>query len=510
MKILDCTLRDGGYYTNWDFDVHVVDAYVSAMDKLPVEYLEIGYRNNPSSTYLGQFGYTPLSSIKAIRAGTQKKLSVMLNEKSTRLADAHALLKPISGYVDMVRLAVSPDNLDRAIALSKVVVGMGFEVSFNLMYMSKWVRDRRLLDGLCELCGAATLLCMVDSFGGITPSDVRHAFSEVRKVADIPLGFHGHNNLQLALINALTAIECGAEFVDTTVLGMGRGAGNLNLELLLTYLNRHNELEVDFNVLGDLVSAFSHLYEKYRWGTTLPYMISGANDIPQKVVMEWVANRVYSFNSVVRALDNCRSHSLDNARFPVFVPARKYASVVVVGGGPNAVAHMPALREYLVNRRDVALVFSTARNAAAYLDMPNDAYYCIVGNEGRRLMKNLGDKARSGQCILPPYPRKMGTEVPAVVSDKTFELNGIDFIEEYHDSVTAIALQLAGILTDGDVLLVGYDGYPGMVLSEKELSLTHENQQIFAAFSRHSGKVLKSLTPTLYNQLQSTSVYQYL
>ena len=83
LKILDCTLRDGGYYTNWDFSADVVDAYIDAMNQLPIDYLEVGYRNNPSEEYLGKFGYSPISVLKHIKEKCSKKIVVMLNEKNT-------------------------------------------------------------------------------------------------------------------------------------------------------------------------------------------------------------------------------------------------------------------------------------------------------------------------------------------------------------------------------------------------------------------------------------------
>ena len=76
MKILDCTLRDGGYYTNWDFDDKIVDAYIRAMNLLPIDYLELGYRNLPSVEYMGKFGYSPVSILKKIREHCTKKLDV--------------------------------------------------------------------------------------------------------------------------------------------------------------------------------------------------------------------------------------------------------------------------------------------------------------------------------------------------------------------------------------------------------------------------------------------------
>lgn len=508
MKILDCTLRDGGYYTNWDFSSGVVEAYIEAMNALPIDYLEIGYRNNPSKQYLGQFGYTPVATLAKLRKMSTKKLTIMLNEKNASPADLENLLKPIVGLADMVRIAVDPKNFDRSVKLARAVKSYGFEVAFNMMYMSKWSGDLAFLKKIAQLDGIVDLFCMVDSFGGITPNEVRATLSEVRKNTKVAVGFHGHNNLQLGLINSVTAIEGGVDFVDATVTGMGRGAGNLNTELLLTYLNKHAGLQVDFNVLGDVVSTFAPLQEKYDWGTNLPYMLSGANGIPQKEVMDWVTNRVYSFNSIVRALDNRRNHAVDNARFPIFDFAKKYSSVVIVGGGPNAKTHGEAVRSYLKARPDAAIIFATARHAAVYQDLPNDAYYCLVGNEGRRLMATVGATVR-GVCILPPYPREMGTEVPTSVQAQTFELPLIDLTDTYRDSVTTIAIQLALGLTEGEVYVVGYDGYPGNVLSEKEMALSHENQTIFAAYRAETGKTLKSLVPTLYKSLAVESVYQF-
>ena len=114
IKILDCTLRDGGYYTNWDFSSDVVKTYIETTNKLPVDYLEVGYRNKPTKEYMGKFGYTPVSILKKLRKSSNKKLAVMLNEKSTLPEDLDELLTPIKGLVDMVRLAVDPKNFERA------------------------------------------------------------------------------------------------------------------------------------------------------------------------------------------------------------------------------------------------------------------------------------------------------------------------------------------------------------------------------------------------------------
>lgn len=508
-KILDCTLRDGGYYTNWDFNDNIVHSYIDAMNKLPIDYLEIGYRNNPTKEYLGKFGYTPISILQELRNQSKKKLGLMLNEKSTRPSDLNKLLKPIQGLADMIRIAIDPKNFDRAVILAEAVKNMGFEVGFNTMYMSKWKEYPGFLDKLNNINGIADLFCMVDSFGGISPQEIKDTYNQVKEKTNCPIGFHGHNNLQLGLINTLTAIDCGIDYVDATILGMGRGAGNLNMELLLTYLNKNYKLDVDFNVLGDVITAFTPLLEKYHWGTNLPYMLSGANSIPQKEVMDWVNNRVYSFNSIVRALNNKKDHKVDNAKYPL-IKNNKVDKVIIIGGGNKAIEHLKGIKTFVQQQQSIALVFATARHAALYKDLNIPKYYCLVGNEAKRLEQNIKEDEFNGFCILPPYPRMMGTEVPLFADKQTYELPQISFAEEYTDSCTAIAIQTAINLTDKEIYLVGYDGYPGNVLSEKEMALTNENRYLFNAYCLYTKKMIKSLTPSLYKELEIESVYQFI
>ncbi len=508
MKILDCTLRDGGYYTDWDFSPELVSNYILAMNELPIDYLELGYRNNPSKDYLGKMGYCPVSVLKEIRRVSTKKLAVMLNEKSTLPSNLDSLLKPIVCYVDMVRIAIDPKNIDRAIILAKAVKGYGFEVGFNVMYMSTWLANQEFLDKLNQIDGVADLFCMVDSFGGITPSEVKEIIGIVRSKTICPIGFHGHDNLQLGLINTLISIDNGVDFVDGTILGMGRGAGNLKMELLLTYLNRQG-LDVDFNILGDIITVFQPLLEKHKWGTQLPYMISGANSIPQKEVMELVTNRVYSFDAIVRGLQNRKDNIKDNAKFPL-LQSEKYDDVLIIGGGASPLEHFEGISAFIANHKSIALVFATARHAGLFKDIDVPKIYCLVGKEAKRLVKNISADDYKGICVLPPYPRKLGTDVPDYAESSTYELPLIDFTKDYEDSCTTLAIQTALNISKGKVYVVGYDGYPGSVLSEKEVALSNENMTLFTEYEKARGNKMVSLTPTIYPELKVESVYQFI
>lgn len=511
-KILDCTLRDGGYYTQWDFDKNLVKTYFDSFNHLPVDYLEIGYRSNPMKKYLGEYFYSPPHVLEYCKESSDKKLVIILDEKDVRPEDVPNLLGPCRGYIDMVRMAIAPLNFGRALKLAAEVKKLGFEIGFNVMYMSNWKEFPNFLKQINEVTGLVDYFYMVDSYGGVYPEDVRQTYQLVRDQTDVAIGFHGHNNLQLGLINTLTAIECGASIVDATVTGMGRGAGNLRTELLLTALNSKDILidDLDFNALSKVVDPFTSMQASYGWGSNLPYMVSGAHSLPQKEVMEWVTKRYYSLNSIIRALTNQSKGLKDNKELKKldFSDVKKHDSVILIGGGPTAVKHSIAIKEFLIKNPEIAVVHASSKNAKSFEEISNEQVFCLVGNEGHRLEEVFDFKNKiSGKCILPPYPRKMGTYIPIALEDCSYELASVDFTERFEDSHTAIALQTAFELGASKIYFTGYDGYSGETIDQKEQELFLENEYLFSQFQVKYHIPLISITSSLYEGLKQDSVY---
>ena len=509
MKILDCTLRDGGYYTNWDFDKDLVKTYFESFNNLPVEYLEIGYRSNPLKDYLGEYFYCPDYVLQQAKQMTNKKLVIILNEKDVRVEDLENLLQPCKGLIDMVRIAIDPKQLKRAIGLAEGIKKMGFEVGFNVMYMSTWASQKDFLNEIPLINGITDYFYMVDSFGGVYPDDVKNTYELVRSKTDVKIGFHGHNNMELGLINTLTAIECGADIVDVTVSGMGRGAGNLKTELLLTSLNAKGMLDFDFNPLSKVVDEFSKLQQKYEWGTNLPYMVSGANSLPQKDVMEWVGKRYYSFNSIIRALNNQSKGIQDNYQLPKYnFESSKKDTVIIIGGGPSVVQHAEAINNFIAKHMDLTIIYASSKNAFCIDNSLQEHFYCLVGNEGHRLEDVFKGKYEGGKCILPPFPRKMGTYIPESFQENAFELDEVNFTTKFKDSHTALAIQTAINFGAKNIYFIGYDGYSGSSINEKEQELFLENQFLFDKAIENEIKCV-SLTLTSYGNLTQESIFAF-
>lgn len=507
MKILDCTLRDGGYYTNWNFDKKITDLYFKSLNNLPVDYLEVGYRCNPGKDYYGEYYYCPPYVLERIKSISDKKLVIILDEKHVKLEEIKELLKPCIGIITMIRFAIDPKNFKRALLLAEEVKKLGFEVGFNVMYMSTWKDESEFLESIKYIEGITDYFYMVDSFGGVFPKDVIDTIDIVKSKTDVPLGFHGHNNLELALVNSLTAIDNGVEMIDSTITGMGRGAGNLKTELLLTVLNSTKGLEVDFNSLSQITGAFEILQKEFEWGTNIPYMVSGANSLPQKEVMEWVSKRYYSYNSIIRALHNKKEGIKDNLKFEILKHENSVENVLIIGGGESVLAHIQALLVYLEENPNITIIHASSKNAKPFANLKNKQVFCLVGNEGHRLEDVFFEYNNfQGLCVLPPYPRAMGTYVPVSVESKTFELEDVSFSDLKIHSHTSLAIQTALNLGATSVFVTGYDGYSGDKIAEKEQELFIENEKLFQE-GISKGVDFYSLTPSKYKSLKAKSIY---
>lgn len=496
IKLLDCTLRDGGYYTDWDFDEALVASYFELIDKLPVEYVEIGYRNSSKNQYFGEFYYLPMSTLKRIRRYTSKKLSIMLDAKYLHDTNMENLLHGLREYISLIRIATDSKSIRHTIQFTRRIKRLGFKVAINLMYISEVTANSCLFDYIDEIEETAEVLYLVDSFGSIYPDSLQRIIEHIDAISTIPLGFHGHNNLELAFSNTLKAIECGIVYIDSTVTGMGRGAGNLKTELILSYLKSRRYIDVDLNYLAKLTEPFLRLQSKYKWGTNLAYMISGSYSLPQKDVMKAFSIDRYSLSGIVNQLQD-----IEDKRLEVFRSSRPINRCLIIGGGISVSTHFNIINEYLAKNQDILLIHSTTKYIDRFMHTSNDQYLAVAGD----LLLLHHVSSRIQKYILGPSPRKVTSRIE---DPKDFyELEKISFIDQYIDSPLAISLQITLDLNSNEIFLVGFDGY-GHSKDKKELYLTHENQDIINHFSRV--RVLVSLTKTTYQNLIHKSIYGFL
>ena len=517
-EILDCTFRDGGYYTNWDFDTEVTSLYLDSVAKLPISTVEVGYLNAPRSGYFGQYYFLSvpvLTRVKARLAPTQR-LAVMLDAKAHEASGVGVILRGMEGIVDLVRIAVAPTELTPALELAREVGRLGFEVGINIMYLSRFAHNLGSLTELSTISEVANTVSLVDSYGSCEPDQVGSAVLQARQfMPGVNIGFHGHDNMGLAFANSLAAVAAGAVVIDGTMTGMGRGAGNTRTEMLLVRESARSSRGLNFDALVSVVNVFEKLKEQHRWGTNLPYMISGASDLPQKDVMDWVGKNRYSVVSILRALRGDRDGGLDSRSFTLLskpVDDEGSGEVLIVGGGASVNEHSEGISEYL-RILSIPVIHSNFRHLDSLERFGAEQYICLSGAGVTRLPQ--ADRRGLISALIAPQPPRLSGSVPnddanAIVQVAPFAVNSAAPHLGPVSDTGPLALGLGAALALGAtrVSLVGFDGYPNATRSQQELA--RETQEMLDAFRMsHPEVTISSLTPSTYD-IPIDSVYSRL
>ena len=276
IKVLDCTIRDGGLINNHYFTDEFVRAVYKALSQTGIDYMEMGYRSSrkyaPPEDY-GAWKYCDDEKIREITDGIESnvKLSIMV--------DAHRVAEqkfaPVDkSPVDMIRVATYVKDIDKAIALGNKCHDLGYETTVNVMAIST-ENDFDLVEALDQLAKSPVgTVYVVDSFGYFFCEQIEYVVKLFQKhMPDKRIGIHCHNNQQLAFANTIEGIIHNCNLVDGSLYGIGRGAGNCALELLIGFLkNPKFSIEPVLKVIQDYMIP---MREELEWGYMIPYVITG-------------------------------------------------------------------------------------------------------------------------------------------------------------------------------------------------------------------------------------------
>jgi 4-hydroxy 2-oxovalerate aldolase len=289
LKVLDCTIRDGGLVNEHLFDDAVVSAVYRTCVEAGIDYMEIGYKGSGKLFARNRFGDWKFCAEDDMRRivgdnDTPLKLAAMADAEKT---DYHEDILPKSESVlDVIRVATYVHQIPIAVDMIKDAADKGYEVTCNLMAISV-VQDAEIDQALEVLRDTpASTVVVVDSFGSLYGEQIARLVDRYRAALEgtgKEVGIHAHNNQQLAFANTIESIVHGANRIDATMAGMGRGAGNCPMELLLGFL-RNPAYHVR-PILQLLQDHFVGLREKLEWGALVPYNITGQlNQHPRSAI----------------------------------------------------------------------------------------------------------------------------------------------------------------------------------------------------------------------------------
>jgi 4-hydroxy 2-oxovalerate aldolase len=286
IRVLDCSIRDGGLINNWKFTDELVRATYRAMAEAGVDYVEVGYKASKDLFDPKEFGkwrFCEEEPVKRALDGIDARVKLACMVDIGRVRDED-ILPASESIFDLIRVACYAKDIDKAIALSDMVMDKGYESSINIMAVSTSI-EKDVDEALGELAATRVpYVYVVDSFGNMFSEDIDFLVEKYK--AALPgktIGIHTHNNRQLGFANTVQAVIDGCNILDASAFGIGRGPGNCPIELLLTFL-KNPKFDVR-PVLKLIQEQYLPLSREIEWGYIIPYMITGVlNEHPRTAI----------------------------------------------------------------------------------------------------------------------------------------------------------------------------------------------------------------------------------
>ncbi|CAA7621729.1 aldolase catalytic domain-containing protein [Magnetospirillum sp. UT-4] len=533
VTLLDCTLRDGGYYNDWDYDRDLVAAYLRALRLAGIDMVEIGFRSPPQARFLGPYAYSTDEFLARLPLPEGLGIAVMVNAKDLLsggdpAAAVDTLFAPrAQSPVAMVRIAAHLSEVAECGRLVARLAALGYRIGFNLMQSSASraaeleAAARAVANFAVTGFGAVEVLYFADSLGNMSPADIAEIVAILRRHWSGPLGVHTHDNMGNALANSLAALDGGVTWLDGTVLGMGRGAGNARMEYLLIELARRGLSRLSPEALFPLVmDQFAKLHRRYNWGPGLFYYLSAVHDVHPTYVQMMLADDRYRPDEIIAALlhlgqaegshfsgEKLKSALASGAAATTgswsaagFAQGR---DVLLLAPGPGAERHAEALAAYVERQRPLVLCLNAkgvlppasvdayVTSNARRLAIESDLYHAM----GRPLITPLGLLDDATAALLAGIP----THDYGLAIGSGFSA-GATQCEIPHLLPAAYALAVANAGGARRILLAGFDGFAASDPRQ------HVMTEVLHAYEAAGLAPLLALTPTSYPVAQS-SVY---
>lgn len=319
IHILDCTLRDGGYCNEWKFGFENSKNIINGLVDANVEIVECGFLTNRVIYSQDVTKFTTLDEVADVipKNRNNKIFVVMMNYGEY---DVNDLPYYDGKSIDGIRVAFHKKNLDEALNLCMQIKAKGYLVFIQAM-VSLSYSDEEFLNMIKKVNSFEPYaFYIVDSFGMMKGKDLTRLFYMVEHnlKENIWIGFHSHNNMQLAYSNAqkLTMVQTSRNLIiDSSIMGMGRGAGNLNTELFLGYLNENAGKKYDIKpVLSIMDKILTPFYERNYWGYSLPNYISASHNAHPNYAGYLDAKKTLTFedmNEIFEMMDDDKKVSYD-------------------------------------------------------------------------------------------------------------------------------------------------------------------------------------------------------
>ena len=529
--VLDCTLRDGGYYNAWDFPPTLVTAYLEAMRSAAVDVVELGFRTTSNKQFAGPWAFTTEDHLGGIPIPERLKVAVMVNGSDLLArSGCESVLRRLfpvpasQSLVSIVRIACHFHEFRSALPAVTWLKDRGYTTGINVMQIADRARNEVLDVALAAKDYPPDVLYFADSTGGMRPDDVARIIEWLRHHWPGDLGIHTHDNMGLALSNTLHAYEEGATWLDATVTGMGRGPGNARMEELLIEVDSIRNTQTNLVPLMTLIrKVLQPLKNSYGWGTNPYYYLAGKFGIHPTYIQEMLGDARFTEEDMFAVIDRLKNENGKKFDFNNLEAGRQFyrgelrgtwapsqvfegRDVLILGGGGGVGRYSAAIESYIRRHKPIVLALNTQDEIDPRLVDMRVACHPV------RLLADCGTLRMLPQPIITPasmLPDEVRAELRnshlldfgMLVESGKFEVKEKACIIP-SPLVIAYALAVAASGRAKKVLLAGVDGYTPGDPRNKEMDTILETVT-------RSGLIpeISAITPTKYQGLRTESVY---
>jgi 4-hydroxy 2-oxovalerate aldolase len=308
LNILDCTLRDGGYYNDWNFSKEFINDYLKIICNSGIKFVELGFSQIKKNSLNGNCYDVDNKLIKTIKIPKDLKIGIMINASDliSKNYNAKKFKKFILNKkkISLLRIACHFDEVNKIVPFIKILKKTNLKLAINLMQISEQKKNNisKILKKLSK--EKIDIIYFADSLGCMTFKEVKKIILLFKKNCNAEIGFHAHDNMGNAKNNVLTAIKNGSNWIDTTVFGMGRGAGNAKTEdfvsrdkkMLITQLKKRR---------------FIDLKNKYKWGFNKYYNLSAKSKIHPTYIQKILNISKISETRIIKIINNLKNFELE-------------------------------------------------------------------------------------------------------------------------------------------------------------------------------------------------------
>ena len=311
INVLDCTLRDGGYVNDWAFGKDAIAGLLNKMSLANVECVEVGFLR-PVSYDENRSLFPDKASLDSILKNKNRNVKYFVMYDVGNPIDIDSFPKNDGNGIDGIRVIYKKDKLSDGVEAVKKFMALGYLVAANFV-STNFYTDEEFIDGIKIFNEIKPYtITIVDTFGSMKNDEFLHYIKLADKYLnkDIVLSYHAHNNLQQAYQNAVSFVNLNLEreiLIDASVFGMGRGAGNLNIELFAEYLNVN--FQKDYHIVPILEIMDEYLQDTYKknfWGYSLPLYISGTLNVHPNYAIYLAEKNTLTEKSLYEILKNIK------------------------------------------------------------------------------------------------------------------------------------------------------------------------------------------------------------